>query len=98
MMINKDRGEGKPTCLNRAKLWYTELHVVVSRDLLADVARALKGACPVYAESWVGGMSIGRCWILGEATDLRGSRQKGTMPATAGKEANNGVGQSTREA
>ena len=73
------------------------LHVVVSRNLLAVVARALKGACLVYAESWVGGMSIDRCWILGEATDLRGSRQKGTMPATVGKGANNGVGQSTRE-
>lgn len=73
------------------------LHVVVSRNVHAVVARALKGVCLIYAESWVGGMSIDRCWILGEATELRGDRQKGTMPATVGKASNNGVGQSTRE-
>ena len=53
----------------------------------------------MYAESWVGGMSIDRCsqMDLGEATDLLGSRQKGTRAATVGEGADNGVGQSTHE-
>ena len=91
--------EEKSTCLNRASFgipnaFASSSRVIVSWQLFAVAASALKNACLLCAESWTGCLDLGRCLEvdLDEATNLLERREESTRAATMWKEDGNRVG------